>query len=188
MQNALYFSAKDESALDAAEGARQSFAGLVELHSQLAYRVALAVTRNRQDAEDAVQESFLQLFRGGRWDQIEDQRGYLARVVWRMAVRRRKPRSEELELDPQMAATSASPEESARYREQKAWLHTAIDHLPEKLRQPLALAALGELKLVEVAAILDLPEGTVRRRIHTARQKLKQQLSARKAGNHETGK
>jgi DNA-directed RNA polymerase specialized sigma24 family protein len=44
------------------------------------------------------------------------------------------------------------------------------------------------LKLVEVAAILDLPEGTVRRRIHTARQMLKMQLSARKAGKHEREK
>jgi DNA-directed RNA polymerase specialized sigma24 family protein len=57
-----------------------------------------------------------------------------------------------------------------------------IDGLPEKLRQPLALAALGELKLVEVAAVLGLPEGTVRRRIHTARQLLKQQMLERKGG------
>jgi RNA polymerase sigma-70 factor (ECF subfamily) len=143
LPNALYFSAKDESALDVAESARRSFAELVELHSQLAFRVALAVTRNRQDAEDAVQESFLQLYRGGQWDQIEDQRGYMARVAWRMAVRRRKPQSAEQELDPQMGTTSANHEESAMDREQEAWLHAAIDRLPEKLRQPLALAALG---------------------------------------------
>jgi RNA polymerase sigma-70 factor (ECF subfamily) len=57
-------------------------------------------------------------------------------------------------------------------------MHAAIDGLPEKLRQPLALAALGELKLVEIAVVLGLPEGTVRRRIHTARQKLKKALEA----------
>jgi RNA polymerase sigma-70 factor (ECF subfamily) len=181
MQNTLSLAVAKDSAQDAAaESVRLSFAGLVERHSQLAYRVALAVTRNRQDAEDAVQESFLQLYRGGRWDEIDDQRGYLARVAWRMAVRRKKPRSEEQELDLQMAATGASPEELAMDREQQVWLHTAIDRLPEKLRQPLALAALGDLKLVEVAAILNLPEGTVRRRIHSARQKLRQQLQNRK--------
>ena len=189
MQNALFLTIEADPAHDeAAEDACESFAGLVERHSQFVYRVALAVTRNPQDAEDAVQESFLQLYRGGRWTEIKDQRGYLARVARRMAVRRRKPRTEEQEIDLQIAATGASPEESAMGREQEGWLHTAIDQLPEKLRQPLALAALWELKLVEVAAILGLPEGTVRRRIHTARQMLKRQLGERKAGNHETGK
>ena len=57
--------------------------------------------------------------------------------------------------------------------------------LPEKLRQPLALAALGELKLVEIARVLGLPEGTVRRRIHDARQKLRHELMERKGGGHE---
>jgi RNA polymerase sigma-70 factor (ECF subfamily) len=61
-------------------------------------------------------------------------------------------------------------------RQLEAWLLARIDALPEKLRQPLALAALGELKLVEVAGVLGLPEGTVRRRIHSARQRLKREL------------
>jgi RNA polymerase sigma-70 factor (ECF subfamily) len=60
-----------------------------------------------------------------------------------------------------------------------------LTRFPEKLRQPLALAALGELKLVEIAEILGLPEGTVRRRIHTARARLRQELMERKGDNHE---
>src|ERR1035441_2576639 len=100
MENALFLTIDIGSAQDnAAVGACESFAKLVEQHSQLVYRVALAVTRNPQDAEDAVQESFLQLYRGGRWSEIEDQRGYLARVAWRMAVRRRRTRHEEVEVD-----------------------------------------------------------------------------------------
>ena len=66
--------------------------------------------------------------------------------------------------------------------ELEARLHAAIDRLPEKLRQPLALAALGELRLVEVAQILGVPEGTVRRRIHTARQKLRLEFEQTKGG------
>jgi len=61
-------------------------------------------------------------------------------------------------------------------RQLETWLHARIDALPEKLRQPLALAVLGELKLVAIAKILGLPEGTVRRRIHSARQRLKREL------------
>jgi RNA polymerase sigma-70 factor (ECF subfamily) len=185
MLNALSIASGDEAVPeDAAEGARQSFALLVARQSHLVYRIALAVVRNPDDAEDVAQETFLELYRGNRWEQIEDERGYLARVAWRMAVRRHgaRKRAQEHELPPQIVSPDAGPEALAMDAELEAWLHGAIDLLPEKLRQPLALAALGELKLVEVAQILGLPEGTVRRRIHTARQTLRLKLQRKKGG------
>ena len=81
-----------------------------------------------------------------------------------------------------------NPLDSAMDRQWEKWLHSRIDALPEKLRQPLALAALGDLKLVEIAVILGLPEGTVRRRIHTARARLRLELQVlieRKGGAYE---
>lgn len=180
MQNAFSIAGRDDTMQDAAEAVRQSFAELVERHSPLVFRIALAITRSAQDAEDVAQETFLQIFRGGRLDQIEDQQAYLARAAWRLAVRRRKPVAQQQKLDLQTPSAEASPEQSAMDAQLEAWLHLSIDRPPEKLRQPLALAALGDLKLVEVAAILGLPEGTVRRRVHTARQMLKQQMMERK--------
>jgi RNA polymerase sigma-70 factor, ECF subfamily len=182
MQNALSIAGEDDTVQDTAEGVRQPFAELVERHSRLVFRIALAITRSPHDAEDVAQETFLQLFRGGRWGQIEDEQAYLARATWRLAVRRRKLGAQEQELDPQAPASTSGPEQSAMDAQFEAWLHLSIDRLPEKLRQPLALVALGDLKLVEVAAILGLPEGTVRRRIHTARQLLKQQMMEQKEG------
>jgi RNA polymerase sigma-70 factor, ECF subfamily len=182
MQNALALQNSGQTLPgEAIEGARCSFASLVERHSQLVYRIALAVTRNRQDAEDVVQEAFLQLYRADRWEQIEDVQAYLARMAWRLAVRRRKRPSQE-ELSVQLASADASPEETAIDAQMEGWLHRCIDRLPEKLRQPLALSALGELKLVEIAGIIGLPEGTVRRRVHTARKMLREQLEKRKGG------
>jgi RNA polymerase sigma-70 factor (ECF subfamily) len=182
MQNALALQNPDQTLPDGAiEGARCSFASLVERHSQLVYRIALAVTRNPQDAEDVVQEAFLQLYRADRWEQIEDAQAYLARVAWRLAARRKRRPSQE-ELSVQLASVDASPEVSAIDAQLENWLHACIDRLPEKLRQPLALSALGELKLVEIAKILGLPEGTVRRRVHTARRILREQLEKRKGG------
>lgn len=160
--------------------AADSFQAFVERHSRFVYRIAWAVARNTHDAEDVVQETFLQLYSGERWKQVEDERGYLARVAWRLAVRRRKPAKLEQELPLDVQSGAASPEDVAIDADLEGWLHARIDALPEKLRQPLALAALGELKLVEIAKILGLPEGTVRRRIHTARQILKQQLAERR--------
>jgi len=183
MDEALAISIKDDGVRgETGAGSASSLEALTALaaaQGQLAYRVALAVTRNRQDAEDAVQEAFLQIYKGGRWDEIAEPRSYLTRVAWRMAVRRRRPKAAEEMPAEEIASVAAGPEESAMERERQAWLHSAIDRLPEKLRQPLALAALGELKLVEVARILGLPEGTVRRRIHSARQRLKEEMEGR---------
>ena len=156
-----------------------SFSALVDQHAHLLFRVALAVTRNAHDAEDAVQEAFLQVYRGQNWNQIQDPRAYLARAVWRSAVRQKKPRLREQELPLDLHSFAVTPEDAAIDRQMQAWLHSRIDALPEKLRQPLALAALGEWKLTEVAQILGLPEGTVRRRIHSARNRLREQLAER---------
>jgi RNA polymerase sigma-70 factor (ECF subfamily) len=189
MPNAMFVARWGKPVPDGTEGgaggtgslsAADSFPAFVERHSHFVYRIALAVARNPQDAEDVVQETFLQLYRGERWKAVEDERGYLARVAWRLAVRRRKPGMLEQELPLDVQSREASPEDVAIDAELQRWLHARIDALPEKLRQPLALAALGELKLVEIAKILGLPEGTVRRRIHTARQKLKQELAERR--------
>ena len=162
-----------------------SFAALVERHSRLVFRIALAIVRSPQDAEDVVQETFLQVYKRDRWRQIEDERGYLARVAWRLAVRHRRVGMREQELSPATRSRKASPEELAMDRQLESWLHGRIDALPEKLRQPLALAALGELKLVEIAKVLGLPEGTVRRRMHTARARLRQELMEQKGESRE---
>lgn len=160
------------------EGADRSaaFALLVEQHSRLLYRIALAVARNPHDAEDAVQETFLQLYRHPRWPQIDDHRSYLARIAWRTAIRRTRKSDQQLPMT--LPSLNPSPETSAIDQQRESHLHALIDQLPQKLRIPLALSALGELKLVEIAKILNLPEGTVRRRIHSARQLLRQQWEA----------
>jgi DNA-directed RNA polymerase specialized sigma24 family protein len=74
---------------EAGEGASRpdSFAALVERQSQFVFRIALAVTRDPRDAEDVVQETFLQVCRGDRWKRMEDERGCLARVAWRLLTR-----------------------------------------------------------------------------------------------------
>jgi RNA polymerase sigma-70 factor (ECF subfamily) len=159
---------------------REAVAQWVDRHSSLVYRVAFAVVRNAADAEDVVQETFLQLLRGSPGlllaGVIADERGYLARIAWRLAVRRakRQPADDASEVillrEP---AIGRSPEEAAADGELERWLHRQIDALPQRLSRPLTLAALGELTSPQIATVLEIPEGTVRRRIHEARQRLK---------------
>jgi RNA polymerase sigma-70 factor, ECF subfamily len=155
------------------------FEALVARQSHFVFRVAYAILRNRYDAEDAVQETFLKLYRNQTWKAIEDERAFLARTAWRVAVDRlAKQAPTNVQPDYEPPSTAPNPEQQAVAAGQHAAIHRMIDSLPEELRQPLVLSAIDELNSREVAVVLDLPEGTVRTRIMRARQMLKQKLAA----------
>jgi RNA polymerase sigma-70 factor (ECF subfamily) len=154
-----------------------AFAALVCRQSRFAFRIAYAILRNTQDAEDAVQETFLRLHRSRACEKMIDEKAFIARVVWRIAVdRRRKTSVNGTAQDP--PALTNNPEQAAIATDRSQTLHRMIDALPGDLRQPLVLAALDELTSQQIAAILEIPEGTVRSRQARARQILRQKLSA----------
>jgi RNA polymerase sigma-70 factor (ECF subfamily) len=66
----------------------ERFRDLVQRQSRFVFRIAYAMLRNVQDAEDVVQEVFLKLFRNGAWEDMRDERAFLARTAWRIAVDR----------------------------------------------------------------------------------------------------
>jgi RNA polymerase sigma-70 factor (ECF subfamily) len=153
------------------------FAGLVERQSRFVFRVAYALLRNSHDAEDAVQETFLKLYRGGRWEAIENERAFLARAAWRIAVDKlRKVRHEPLDAELALSG-GASPEEAVVTADWNAAVHRLMDALPQELRQPLALSTVEEMNSREIAQAMGIAEGTVRTRIMRARQILKQKLA-----------
>ena len=165
------------------EAAFQSF---VERNLRFAFRVAWALLRNRSDADDVVQESFLRLYKKRAWHEIDDEQAYLARVVWRMARdRQRRPRREEggMEMDT-ITAADHSPEAAAVSSSGIARIHRLIDTLPEELRQPLVLCTLEEMTSAQIGVVLGIPEGTVRTRIQRARLLLKQKLGPQPETRH----
>jgi RNA polymerase sigma-70 factor (ECF subfamily) len=168
------------------------FTALVERQSRFVFRVAYAVLLNAHDAEDAVQETFLKLYRNGGWRELDNARAFLARVTWRVAVdRRRASRPNDAitapELDLEAALDPPSPhpgpEQALVAANQHALVHLMIDALPEDLRMPLVLSASDELNSREIAIILGIPEGTVRTRLQRARQVLRQRLANVNARN-----
>lgn len=176
-------------------GEDAEFTALVQRQSRFVFRVAYAVLLNSHDAEDAVQETFLKLFRNGGWQDLSNERAFLARVAWRIAVDRRprspQPIATRLDSDQygEPAAEPASPdpgpEQEIMDANQHALIHSMIDALPEELRVPLVLSASDELNSREIGGILGVPEGTVRTRLQRARQLLRQKLIAfRKAPLH----
>ena len=162
------------------------FAELVERQWRFVFRVAYAVLLNSHDAEDAVQETFLKLYRNHGWRSMENERAFLARVGWRVAVDRRSssirgtvPATSE--SAPEMAdpqSLEPDPEEMLILANDHALIHSMIDALPEELRVPLVLASDSEFNSREIGRVLGLPEGTVRTRLQRARQLLRQKLAA----------
>ena len=167
-------------------GEDTGFAELVQRQSRFVFRVAYAVLLNRQDAEDAVQETFLKLYRNRGWRNVENERAFLARAAWRVAVDHRPRHPEALSLDCEAGQERASeaaspdpgPERVAILADQHAHIHTMIDALPEELRLPLILSAGDDLNSREIGQVLGIPEGTVRTRLQRARDLLRRKLAA----------
>lgn len=153
------------------------FAALLSRHSRLAFQVAYSVLRNRQDSEDVVQETFLRIYKSRAWQRMEDEKGFIASVAWRLAVSRAK-RSNRAPPYSITAPADQSPEQSVIAADLQDVLTRLIDGLPDELRQPLALSAVQGLNSHQIAGIMAIPEGTVRSRLARARQVLKEKAAA----------
>jgi RNA polymerase sigma-70 factor, ECF subfamily len=167
-------------------GEDTEFAELVERQWRFVFRVAYAVLLNSHDAEDVVQETFLKLYRNRGWRGMENERAFLARASWRVAVDFRSSSahaSVPAEYENAAAMDDAqSPDPSAEEvlirADDHALIHSLINALPEELRVPLVLSSDDELNSNQVGRILGIPEGTVRTRLQRARQMLRQKLAA----------
>jgi len=155
---------------------REFEARLVE-SSTLAFRVAYSVLRNSENAEDVAQEAFAKSYSNFR--RLRDRnrfRAWLVRITWRLAINRlRADRRRSLrEAVPAEISITPTPVQSIIAQERAAQLWHAIDALPDKLRIVVVLAGIEEHDIREVAALLRLPEGTVKSRLFLARQRLKE--------------
>ena len=136
------------------------------------YRVALSMLRCDADAADAIQEAVFKgwLHRGALRDG-ERFEAWLTRILvneCRNIQRRWKKRGEPLDEARAAALTQPSPDPA---------LYDALMALPERLRLPVVLHYLEGYPLKEIAAILSIPQTTVKSRLHQGRAALKRALS-----------
>jgi len=158
----------------------EAFSRIVHQHARLMYRVAHSLLRHPQDAEDAVQDALLKLYRGDAWRHMEDERAFLARTVWRTAFDRLQARPESADdaAELRLRDYRPTPEQAAAEHDEQGLLHHLIDRLPPELRQPLLLSAIDELTSREIGLAMDIPEGTVRTRLMRARAELRRNFDA----------
>jgi RNA polymerase sigma-70 factor, ECF subfamily len=158
---------------------RAEFEALLGDAVPLAFRVARAVLHNSADAEDVAQEALLRAYR--RWDRLRDRtrfRGWLVRIAFRLALDRVRSAKRRTIRETLWSQTRqhVSTEDLAASSEFQRRLEAALAELPEKFRLALLLSAMEGHTMEEVAALLDLPLGTVKSRIFAARKQLAEKL------------
>ena len=168
-------------------GDRAAFGELIERHLTAARRVALAAVGQPSDADEAVQEASVAAWR--RLDGLHDAnafRGWFLRIVWRKAIDRRRSvrswfdRFSSSTADDQrpmeFVAAEATPDQILISRELAAAIAQVVRSLPRKLRDPFLLAASGDHRYEDIAAMLGAPLGTVKWRIAEARRVIRMKL------------
>ncbi|HMD47248.1 MAG TPA: sigma-70 family RNA polymerase sigma factor [Acidimicrobiales bacterium] len=159
------------------------------------YSAALRMTRNRADAEDLVQETYLKAYRGfGGFTEGTNLKAWLYRILtntyinsYRAAKRRPEVADvedvEDLYLYHRLATTDGNgPGRSAEDEALDSFtddeVKAAIESLPEAFRMAVLLADVEGFSYKEIAEITDVPIGTVMSRIHRGRRALQKALHA----------
>jgi len=158
-------------------------AALGELHDRTArplFQLCLRITCDAGDADDAVQETFVDVLRGLRSFRGEARlTTWLFRIAIRAAtrVRNRRTARRPTIVDPAEMSADDDPAVHAADRENAARLLAAIDQLPAAQRAVVGLAAIEGLPHAEIAVVLGIPVGTVGSRLHEARDRLRALLA-----------
>jgi RNA polymerase sigma-70 factor (ECF subfamily) len=158
-----------------------SFEQLVRLNARTVFQIALSVVGNAADAEDVAQDAFIRAY--VKFESLREPerfRAWVCRIARHVALNhiRSATRFRKREESITYGATAGvDVETTAEDREFKCRLHDAVDRLPERLRVVVLLCAIEELEPTAVAAILGIPAGTVRSRLHAGRKQLLRMMS-----------
>jgi RNA polymerase sigma-70 factor (ECF subfamily) len=154
-------------------------------HLDAAYNLARWLMRNKQDAEDMVQEACLRAFTFFHSFQGEDGRAWLLAIVrntcytWLKKNRARELDTVFEEQIHSVEADAANPEVLLVEKADRELLQQLLEQLPTEFREVLILRELEGMSYKQISAIADLPIGTVMSRLARARKRLEQQLAMR---------
>ena len=165
----------------AAAGDGVAYAELVRPHERVAYRVAVAITGSRADAQEAVQNAHVRAYRSlRRFRRDAPFRPWLLRIVVNEAHNVRRWERRHLRLAKRAAErrepASATAHEVVAARDDVETVLAALGQLPESDRLVLALRYFAELPDVEAAELTGTSAGAYRVRLLRARRRLKEVL------------
>jgi len=166
---------------------RDDFQRIFLPHLDAAYNLARWLLKNDADAQDVVQDAFLRALRFSGGFRGGDARAWLLAIVRNAAytfIARKRPAGLDPDFDEGLRPEfSAPPDIEAIRRADARALHAALDQLPDEFREMIVLRDLEELSYKEIAAVADLPIGTVMSRLARARARLRAALSKSPRGD-----
>jgi len=174
-----FVKAEDDPALvlRCREGDRDAFERLVIRYQKPVFNVALRMLRNRQDALDVAQTTFLKAFEHlGDYDPAFRFYSWLYRIAINEslnALALRKPRGE---FDANAADETPGPDRDAEGDQALQAIEDALMLLSSEQRTVVVLRHITQLSYEDIAQALGLPEKIVKSRLHSARERLRDHL------------
>ena len=160
-------------------GDKKAFEKLVEKHKKTAYRVALGMVGNKDDAFDISQEAFLRVYKSANtFDQTQPFLPWFYTIIANLCrtwLRRRTTRDYRMvDVDDAsyLLVSADHPEKTMIQNQQATRLREAIMKLSFADREIVVLQHFRNLSYDEIATMLDIPRGTVMSRLYYARKRL----------------
>ncbi len=146
---------------------------LVELHHSAIFRFLVQLTRHREDAEDLAQQTLMRAIRGAsRFDGRGSLRAWLLGIAFREFTKHRRRRV----WLPLLSEAISTSRDFESVNDSEALL-AALARLKPDRRAIFLMHHVEEVSVLEIAEALQIPEGTVKSRLHTARQQLQSYLA-----------
>lgn len=173
------------------DGDQEAFGELVRKYQGKIYSLAYGMVGNHADADDLAQEIFLKTYRNIKKFRFKSSfYTWLYRIATNTIISRRKKLrgDSHLELKPQVLDIEGSPYLATRLggekgdramssKEMKKDIYRAIDTLSDKHKEVVVMHDIEGIPNSEIAQILSISQGTVRSRLHYARERLQKELS-----------
>lgn len=158
-------------------GDRDAFGELFQRHEKQVFAIAYRRLSDRDDAEELVQDVFIQAWRKlGQLSQADAFAGWLRQITVRMAINRGTRRAKLAFVDQEIlesTAQSGQDVQSSVVREEtRKRLHEQLAQLKELDRATLVAYYMEHQSMIQMAEHFGAPVGTIKRRLHTARQRL----------------
>ena len=163
----------------ARDGDETAFATLYRSYRDLIFRFGYRLTGSREAAEDILHDCFLSLMQApDRFVEANGSlRAYLLGAARNLALKRLRNDRREQELPPEQMSEEDEPFAQASLREDGFLVRQAVQSLPPMQREALILFEYEDLSLQEVARIVEADVGTVKGRLHRARESLRRSLT-----------
>lgn len=172
----------------ATQGDAEAFTQLVRNYKHFVFQTAVGILGDRSEAEDVAQEAFLRAYDGlPQLRKLETFPSWIATIATRIALDTTRKRRREIPVeDGQLTERHAATVNPYSDAEDRLDLLQMLNQLSIDERTVIVLRELQDKSYAEIAELLDVPLGTVRSRLHSARHHVRDMLNER--NHHKRGR